>query len=93
MILMTLENLLTYIYKVVMCYKISSVKIKLRLLEYIINKRCNTVCNKQINKQILNTGRRIMTFLIGTTILNQKIIYKYDIKIVTEFPCLLGHPE
>ncbi len=86
---MTLENLLTYIYKVVMCSQISSVKIKLRLLEYIINKRYNTVCNKQI----LNTGRRIMTFLIGTTILNQKIIYKYDIKIVTEFPCLLGHPE
>ena len=33
-----------------------------------------------------------MAFLVGITILNQKIIYKDDIKIVTEFPCLLGHP-
>ena len=26
------------------------------------------------------------------TILNQRIIYKDDIKFVTELPCLLGHP-
>ena len=51
-----------------------------------------TVCYKNINKQILNSSRRIKAFLVGITILNQKIIYKDDIKIDTECPCLLGHP-
>ena len=41
-------------------------------------------------QQILNSSRRKIS--IGVTILNQKIIYKDDIKIVTQFPCLLGHP-
>ena len=45
----------------------------------------NTVCNKNVNKQIMNSSRRIIAFLLGITILNRKI------KIVTEFPCLLGH--
>ena len=47
---------------------------------------------KNRNKQILNSSRRIIAFIVGITILNQKIIYKDDITIVTEFPCLLGHP-
>ena len=52
----------------------------------------NTVCNKNINKQILNSSRLITAFLVGITIINQKIIYKDGIKILIEFPCLLGHP-
>ena len=51
-----------------------------------------TVCNKNINKQILNSSRLITAFLVGITIINQKIIYKDGIKILIEFPCLLGHP-
>ena len=47
----------------------------------------NTPWSKNINKQILNSSRRI-AFLLGITMLNQKIIYKDDIKIVTEFPRL-----
>ena len=31
-------------------------------------------------------------FSVGITILNQRIIWKDDIELVTEFPCLLGHP-
>jgi len=45
-----------------------------------------------MNKQMLNSSRPIIAILVGIAILNQKIIYKDDIKIVTEFPCLLGHP-
>ena len=30
--------------------------------------------------------------MVDITILNQKIIYNDDIKIGTEFPCLLGYP-
>ena len=52
----------------------------------------NTVCNKNINKQMLKSSRRSTAFLIGMTMRNQKIIYKDDIKIVTKFPCLFGHP-
>ena len=51
-----------------------------------------TECNQNINKQIIISSRRITSFLLGITILNQKIIYKDDIKIVNEFPCLSGHP-
>ena len=41
----------------------------------------------------MNSSRRIKAFLLGITILNKKkISYKDDIKIVVEFPCLLGHP-
>ena len=53
------------------------------------------VCSQDINKQISNIADEILTgysFLVGITILNQKIILKDDIEIVTEFPCLLGHP-
>ena len=32
------------------------------------------------------------SFLIGITILKQKIIWKDGIEFVTEFPYLLGHP-
>ena len=35
---------------------------------------------------------QITAFSLGITILNQRIDYKDDIEIVTEFPCLLGHP-
>ena len=48
--------------------------------------------SKHKKKQIIISSRRITSFLLGITILNQKIIYKDDIKIVNEFPCLLGHP-
>ena len=41
---------------------------------------------------MLNTSRRIIAFLVGITVLNQKIVYK-DTKIVPEFLGLLGHPE
>ena len=34
---------------------------------------------------------QITAFLVGITILNQRIIWKDDIEFVTEFPCLLGH--
>ena len=46
--------------------------------------------HKQLH--ILNSSRQIIIFIVGITILNQKFFYKDDIKIVTEFPCLLGHP-
>ena len=36
---------------------------------------------------------QITAFSVGITILNQRIIQKDDIKFVTEFPCLLGHPR
>ena len=35
----------------------------------------------------------MLAFLVGITILNQKIVYKDDTKIVPEFPGLFGHPE
>ena len=35
---------------------------------------------------------QITAFLVGITIINQGIILEDDIKFVTEFPCLLGHP-
>ena len=34
---------------------------------------------------------RITAFLVGITVLNQKIILQNNIKIVTLFPCLLSH--
>ena len=34
----------------------------------------------------------ITAFSVGITMLNQRIIWKDDIELVTEFPCLLGHP-
>ena len=47
-------------------------------------------------KQNVNIADETLTdytaFLVGITILNQRIIWKDDIKFVTEFPCLLGHP-
>ena len=45
-------------------------------------------------KQIVNIADENLTdysFLI-IIILNQRIIWKYYIEFVTEFPCLLGHP-
>ena len=49
-----------------------------------------------MNKQIIISSRpadEISTDCSFPSRLNhQKIIYKDDIKIVTEFPCLLGHP-
>ena len=35
---------------------------------------------------------QIKAFSVGITMLNKRIIQKDDIKFVTEFPCLLGHP-
>ena len=49
----------------------------------------NTFCNKNIKK---NSELKEIEILLGITILNQKIIYKDDITIVTEFPCLLALP-
>ena len=46
-----------------------------------------TVCSQNINKQTKFTA-----FSVGIPILNQRIIWKDDIELVTEFPCLLGHP-
>ena len=39
-----------------------------------------------------NSSRLQLTFSVGITILNQRIILKDDFEFVTEFPCLLGHP-
>ena len=55
-----------------------------------------TVCNQNINmKENVNIADQNHTdyaFSVGIPILNQRIIYKYDIEFVTEFPSLLGHP-
>ena len=56
-----------------------------------------TLCSQNINKQNVNIADETFTdysfqFSVGITILNQRIIWKEDIKFVTEFPCLLGHP-
>lgn len=50
---------------------------------------------KKINKQILNSCRqnnRGSAFLAGIIMLNQKLIYKNEIKIVTELSCFIGTP-
>ena len=55
-----------------------------------------TVCSQNINKQFVNKADENLTdyaFSVGITILNQRIISKDGIEFVTEFPCLLGHPE
>ena len=52
-----------------------------------------TVCNQNINKQIVNIAdENLMDYSLLSRYLNQKIILKDDIEFVTEFPCLLGHP-
>ena len=59
-------------------------------ISYVI--RNNTVSNKNINKRILNSSRRIKAFLLAIAELNKKIIYKEDIKIVTWIPIFIGIP-
>ena len=44
------------------------------------------------HKQTNCKHSRRKAFSVGITILIQRIISKDDIKFVTEFPCLLGHP-
>ena len=55
-----------------------------------------TVCNENINKQIVNIADETLTdygFLNRYHFkLNKRIILKDDIEFVTEFPCFLGHP-
>ena len=54
-----------------------------------------TVCSQNTNKHIVNIADKNLTitaFSVGITILNQRIIWKDDIEVVTEFPCFLGHP-
>ena len=45
-----------------------------------------------MGRSVADKTLAVTAFLVGITILNQRIILKDDIEFVTEFPCLLGHP-
>ena len=62
----------------------------------LLSELSTTVCSQNINKKIVNIADENLTdysFLSRYHYTKSKNYLKDDIEFVTEFPCLLGHPE